>query len=69
MTNLTQVDLVLHSVRQEVQRSMQFPDINSEHEGWAVIKEELDELWEEVRAYPDADRNKMAKEAIHVAAL
>jgi hypothetical protein len=42
---------------------------NSGHEGWAVIKEELDELWEEVRRYPAADSKAMRKEAIQVAAM
>jgi hypothetical protein len=42
---------------------------SSGHEGWAVIKEELDELWEEVRRYPATDLEAMRKEAIQVAAM
>jgi len=44
---------------------------NSPHEGYAVILEELDELWDEVRAWQPADKNRaeMRKEAIHVAAM
>jgi hypothetical protein len=44
---------------------------NSPHEGYAVILEELDELWDEVRAWQPADSNRaeMRKEAIHVAAM
>lgn len=41
--------------------------MHSPHEGWAVIQEELDELWDEVKA----DRGRMLsarKEAIQVAA-
>lgn len=39
---------------------------NSPHEGWAVIKEEVDELWEHVRS--DTGRTPAAgKEAIHIA--
>jgi len=45
-----------------------FEPFNSPHEGWAVIREELDELWEHVRANsgygPDAHR-----EAIQIAAM
>jgi hypothetical protein len=42
------------------------------HEGWAVIREELDELWEEVKdnKRPDAERVPlMRKEAMQVAAM
>jgi hypothetical protein len=38
------------------------------HEGYAVILEELDELWDEVRAQQQ-DPAKMRKEALHVAAM
>jgi len=41
-----------------------FPAFHSGHEGFAVIKEELDELWEDVKA----DRSARA-EAIQVAAM
>lgn len=41
---------------------------NSPHEGWAVIKEELDELWEHVKG--DTGRSPDAfKEAIQIAAM
>lgn len=43
---------------------------NSAHEGYAVIKEELDELWEEVRKKRgNRDMEKMLKEAIQVSAM
>jgi len=44
---------------------------NSPHEGWAVCFEELDELWDEVRAWQPTtdDLSKMRKEAIHLAAM
>lgn len=43
---------------------------NSAHEGYAVIKEELDELWEEVRKKRgDRDKEKLLKEAIQVSAM
>jgi hypothetical protein len=42
--------------------------LNSPHEGWAVIREELDELWEHVRA--DTGRSPEARvEARQVAAM
>jgi hypothetical protein len=46
------------------------PAFTSPHEGYAVILEELDELWDEVRASkPGSGRDAMRKEAIQVAAM
>jgi hypothetical protein len=57
-------------VDEELKQAVQkFPVFNSGHEGWAVIKEELDELWEEVRKYPRADNRRLRKEAVQVAAM
>jgi len=44
------------------------PPIRGPHEGYAVILEELDELWAEVKAQP-IDAAEMRKEAMHVAAM
>lgn len=42
---------------------------HSAHEGYAVIFEELDELWDEVRAKRlDRSHRRMAEEALQVAA-
>ena len=41
---------------------------NSWHEGYAVILEELDELWDEVRK-KECDKDKLRLEARHVAAM
>lgn len=48
-----------------------FPPFNSAHEGWAIIKEELDELWEVVKLKQDTPNREEAlqKEAIQVAAM
>jgi hypothetical protein len=47
-----------------------FPAMNSAHEGFAVLKEEVDELWDEVKV-KQGERNleNMRKEAIQVAAM
>lgn len=46
------------------------PPMNSAHEGWAVIKEELDELWDEVKKRPDSrSLDRMQSEAMQVAAM
>jgi hypothetical protein len=43
---------------------------NSAHEGYAVILEEMDELWEEVKKKASSrDAGKLEKEAIQVAAM
>jgi hypothetical protein len=43
---------------------------NSAHEGYAVILEEVDELWEEVKKqYEKRDGVKMRQEAIQVATM
>ena len=48
--------------------SVKFPEFNSPHEGYAVILEELDELWDHVRA--DTGRTFEArKECIQIAAM
>jgi NTP pyrophosphatase (non-canonical NTP hydrolase) len=41
------------------------------HEGYAILLEEVDELWDEIKKWqPDApNREAMRKEALHVAAM
>jgi len=47
-----------------------FPPFNSPHEGYAIILEELDELWDIVkRQYGDRPKEEMRKEAMQVAAM
>lgn len=43
-----------------------FESFNSAHEGYAVIKEELDELWEEVKKN---DLGRSREEAVQLAAM
>lgn len=45
-----------------------YPTFASGHEGWAVMREEMDELWDEVRKR-DSDPERMRAEAIQVAAM
>lgn len=54
-----------------VYASSKFPAFASEHEGYAVLLEEVDELWEAVKLNqktPDR-QNKIAKECIQVGAM
>lgn len=47
-----------------------FPNLHSAHEGYAVIIEEVDELWEEVRKKNSKrDYMQMYKELIQIAAM
>jgi hypothetical protein len=48
-----------------------FPqDFVNQHEGYAVLLEEVDELWEEVKKnQKNYDLNRQRKEAIQVAAM
>ncbi len=41
---------------------------NSYHEGYAVILEELDEVWEEIKK-KEVDKEKLKKELTQVAAM
>jgi hypothetical protein len=63
--------LVVADVLGELDRNMaNWPDYNSAHEGYAVLLEEVDELWDEVRVnQKKRDLAKMRKEAIQVAAV
>jgi hypothetical protein len=42
--------------------------MHSPHEGYAVLLEELDELWEEIKTQNRAP-SRIQREAIHVAAM
>jgi hypothetical protein len=47
-----------------------YPCMASAHEGYAILLEEVDELWEEVKKRPESrDVEAMRKEAIQVAAM
>ena len=61
------LDKALLAVRAEVMRAIaKFPPFNSAHEGYAVLKEEVDELWDDVkRDYPEG----ALAEAVQVAAM
>lgn len=61
--------LLLGLVDNELRRAMtKFAPFNSPHEGWAVIREELDELWEHVKANTGGSE-KAQDEAIQLAAM
>lgn len=46
------------------------PKFHSTHEGYAVLKEEIDELWDEIKVSKSYNANMlMVKEAVQVAAM
>lgn len=59
---------IIPIILSELKRAkMQFHDFHSFYEGYALILEELDELWEEIKK-KKVDQSKLKKEAIQVAA-
>lgn len=53
-----------------VKTQMKWPKFNSAHEGFAVLKEEVDELWDHVKTNQKRrDIEAMRKECIQVAAM
>lgn len=47
-----------------------FENLYSPHHGWALLHEEMDELWEEIRKKnKDRDKAAMREEAMQIAAL
>lgn len=67
----TKVAEIIGEVDQELYSACaKFGPFNSAHEGFAVLLEEVDELWDEVRAKQgDRDISAMRKEACQVAAM
>lgn len=62
--------LALQLIRRELDRAMAWPPMNSAHEGYAVLAEEVDELWDHVKV-KQGSRNipEMTYEAVQVATM
>lgn len=66
MTLNTQDEVLKELVRTRVA----FPPMHSAHAGFAILKEEVDELWDEVKKSPKKrDLAAMRAEAIQIAAM
>ena len=65
------VRAVVRRVQDEVEAAKRlWPPFNSAHEGFAVLAEEVDELWEHVKTkQKNRDLDAMYVEAIQVAAM
>src|SRR6266581_6741784 len=46
-----------------------FPVFRSKHEGYAIVKEELDELWEEIKVHDKKDGSRVNGEALQLATM
>jgi hypothetical protein len=62
-----QPEIILEIIEELAAARRKFPHFHSAHEGYAVILEELDELWDEVRA--NGPKERMRAEAIQIAAM
>lgn len=64
------IDKLLAEVKEElIKATSKFGPMASAHEGYAVIKEELDELWEEVKSKGIYRVENMHDEAKQIAAM
>ena len=67
---LKETQMIVRVIEEYSKAAEKFPKFKSPHEGYAIIKEELDELWDEVKKQHDLRTNKqMYKEAKQVAAM
>ena len=70
---MTPIRKIIDGITVEVQNELfvamgKFPRLNSYHEAYAVIMEEVDELWVEIKK-KRADQDVVRNEAIQVAAM
>ena len=65
------INEALNDIHNEACRAAKlYPSFVSYHEGYAVLKEEVDELWDEIKkSKPGANSEKIKKEAIQVGAM
>ena len=69
--NEDRISVILKLVENELRRAKALHGkFHSVHEGWAVLYEEVDELWDEVKKKTkERSQAKLAEEAIQVAAM
>ena len=65
------IEQIIKDVEKEVDRAISLHQpFNSPHEGYAVLLEKVDELWDEVKKnHSRRDKDLMRTEAIHAAAM
>lgn len=66
--NTVVTDLAQEIINELIKATDKHGPMKSAHEGYAVILEELDELWEEIK-FKEPSEEFMRKEAIQIAAM
>jgi hypothetical protein len=70
MERLRQPTILAMVVNELMLAQEQFPPFHSTHEGYAVILEELDELWDEIkRCQPFNWNSRLHNKAVQIAAM
>ena len=64
---MTEEEVIVEIIQEYNRAIKKFGSFASTHEGYAVILEELDELWDEIKK--NSNKKDMRKEAIQVAAM
>ena len=68
MSNVT-IEVILDDIRAELERAQKnYPKMNSFHEGYAIILEELDEVWDEIKM-KNHNVQEIYRELIQVGAM
>ena len=68
MTRVRQVDVIVNEVCLELERARgKFGPFNSPHEGYAVLKEEVDKLWDDIKS--NNSLYSQRQEAVQIAAM
>ena len=65
---ITLTEAITDVTAEYIRASKIFPPFNSAHEGFAIIAEEYDELWEEIKK-KNRDPIRMREEATQLAAM
>jgi hypothetical protein len=65
------IDKAFQQVKDELLQAQQnYPTFNTAHEGYAILLEEVEELWEEIKHRPRTRSiSRMRAEAIQIAAM
>jgi len=65
------VDKIYREIQAELESACgKFPTFNSNHEGYAVLLEEVDELWDLIKSSKEiVANNRMKNECIQIAAM
>ena len=67
---LRKIEIAVECAREAITASVTYPPFNSVHEGYAIIKEEFDELWDIIKMKEQCrDNVQMRLEAIHLGAM